>query len=56
MMQSSKSKEIVSQNNTARFTLRIQVTIDFENYTNMTFDLNPFEGSILKDVISIIID
>ena len=53
MLQSSTSKETI---NTASFILSIQVTIDFENYSHMTFDLTPFEDNKLKDVASIIIN
>ena len=56
MLQSSTSKETTLQSNTPALTLTIHVTIDFENYVNMTFDLTPFEGNKLKDVTSIIID
>jgi hypothetical protein len=56
MLQSSTSKETILLSNTSALTLTILVTIDFENYVNMTFDLTPFEGNKLKDVTSIIID
>lgn len=60
MIKTSTSKENTKQKNITdtilSFNFSIQVTIDLENYINMSIDLNPFETNQLQDVSTIIKD